>query len=910
MATSFSNPYGSGDRIATVYVSASPGLIEGDPRAFVNGTIIGPGSGPTKDFFLARFYKGVSAAWLKFEFLSPQVIDGWRFGQAEPFPQGFWRWFGSNDDATYEPIGNTFELVGGSDIGSVKPGLDGNTLAYKFYRLSLISGTTYNGVNESPYIFEIDFRIEAGVAEPSSDSESESASASEVYVPTFGSLYGFGNRLSSLEEGTDHYNRRLIEASTTLPVAFEASRLIDGLYHTVPFLHFGSNAPGPEIRFDFFSPLVMRGVRVHKATGDNSYWRLEGLVNPDDWKASAGDDPSDSEENEWVYVADVAMTGSGISETIFFNDYKFESYRFVLVSGTVGSFYQFDFDFAFAWNYEAGDRRGFISVTSNMPAHPDNDSSVDISDLIDGRDTQFEDDETTTRETYGFGDVLNMNGYYIDFDFGGQSNVIRGLFYVGRLGVAEYDCQRWDAGSSSWVTMHRFADVISPSPRNFVIWDNDTASTKFRLAGVAGSSFTDNYGFPIQIKLIGPEPDAPALEDESESFDFDFDFVSNYNGWGGRGYRGLYVAASTTFSLITDGPVANLVNGSFANNYANSCYFDNSGVAVAGKYFQFDFKKPVAVSGLKWYQASASSIGVYKLQWSLDGVTFNDVSGTFELGVATTTEVNILNLQTARYWRVTGVSGTTAFVWLNEIEFKTIHHPLEHGDRTLLIDATGTEGADYPNLVTGVVVDPATDTNVYSFGLVFGGQSITYDFLGKYVELTGFAWNVNVGTNAYYWIPEYLDETGWHFIGSAIQIDDTSPGKIVNFGSSYDAKGFRLRLDPAAHGGGINDGNATKHGPISFNIAGFGEYETESFDSESYDSETDTDNYPDSESESESESFDETESSEGSEDSESDSGSEPPSESETDSEGESESGSASEPTVYVAPQVVVIRGFD
>ena len=151
MATSYTNPDGSGNRTATITV-VSAGL----------GGEVGPGgTGP----FLVNGNTTSSAGWfggnnrIDFLFLTPKIIDEVKFYQEDATTHGVWKWQGSNDASTFVDIGGTFTL-GGSAL-QVQTTLAGNTTAYTQYRLQKVSGATSTG----PYIYEFEFKID-GPEEP------------------------------------------------------------------------------------------------------------------------------------------------------------------------------------------------------------------------------------------------------------------------------------------------------------------------------------------------------------------------------------------------------------------------------------------------------------------------------------------------------------------------------------------------------------------------------------------------------------------------------------------------------------------------------------------------------------------------------------------------------------------------
>lgn len=158
MATSYANPGGTGDRRASITTSWSSGLFaSGDADNLINGVT----------FALdCWFNAGLTTAAIKFDFGVgvAKTIDTFRWYQSNNTSHGSWQWYGSNDDATYTALGSSFSLEGPSGGGVheiTEP--SGNTNGYRYYQMQRLSGNT---TSAGPFLYEIEFKIDTGVAPP------------------------------------------------------------------------------------------------------------------------------------------------------------------------------------------------------------------------------------------------------------------------------------------------------------------------------------------------------------------------------------------------------------------------------------------------------------------------------------------------------------------------------------------------------------------------------------------------------------------------------------------------------------------------------------------------------------------------------------------------------------------------
>ncbi len=150
--------YEMGNRKDSITVTSSLSAISGSAwQNMVDGDI-GPGSSSNS----AWWTNGVSVVneWLKFDLGSARVVIEARYHQDEgntTAHQGQWKWQGSTDNSSWTDIGSQFQF-GGSLI-QIQTQLNGNTTAYRYYRLLGISGTTvYN------YQMEMEFKYATSAA--------------------------------------------------------------------------------------------------------------------------------------------------------------------------------------------------------------------------------------------------------------------------------------------------------------------------------------------------------------------------------------------------------------------------------------------------------------------------------------------------------------------------------------------------------------------------------------------------------------------------------------------------------------------------------------------------------------------------------------------------------------------------
>ena len=158
-STSYDNALGSGDRTATITVTESRAAhIQGTLSKTVNGQTTGNGQ-----WYMGGVMPGdaVPVDWLKWDLGSSKVIDEARFYQQNTTTHATYKWQGSTNDSDWTDVGGTFVLggAGSTDASSFQTitTLNGNTTAYRYWRILGVSGQNSSG----PYCFEFEFKIEA-----------------------------------------------------------------------------------------------------------------------------------------------------------------------------------------------------------------------------------------------------------------------------------------------------------------------------------------------------------------------------------------------------------------------------------------------------------------------------------------------------------------------------------------------------------------------------------------------------------------------------------------------------------------------------------------------------------------------------------------------------------------------------
>jgi hypothetical protein len=129
-----------------------------------------------------------------------------------------------------------------------------------------------------------------------------------------------------------------------------------------------------------------------------------------------------------------------------------------------------------------------------------------------------------------------------------------------------------------------------------------------------------------------------------------------YTNIGGEGDRRSWLVVSTTATISGGGSVANLIDGTLANNI----YFAN-GQSGVNLVFDFGSGNSPLIDEFTWYQDSAHTQGTWSFRGSHDNSTWTDILTGINLGNASATDVHALTNSTGyRYYGLFQTGGTTS----------------------------------------------------------------------------------------------------------------------------------------------------------------------------------------------------------------------------------------------------------
>jgi len=146
-STSYANSGGTGDRTGSITITKSNASCPLSETILLNGT-----NNSGSSFFGSGIVDG---DWFYFDIGSSKIIDEMKWYQQNTSSHGTWKVQGSADAASWADIGSSFTL-GGASTQTITT-ISGNTTAYRYYRLYLITGPPSN----VPYLYEIEFKISA-----------------------------------------------------------------------------------------------------------------------------------------------------------------------------------------------------------------------------------------------------------------------------------------------------------------------------------------------------------------------------------------------------------------------------------------------------------------------------------------------------------------------------------------------------------------------------------------------------------------------------------------------------------------------------------------------------------------------------------------------------------------------------
>jgi hypothetical protein len=182
----YTNSGGMGYRIGPVAVTTDIPYLYG-PGGFGSGeeisimALIDGSYEPNYDhsfWWWGPYGKPLAGCYVRFDFGYPVIISEatWWQGNHSTADNGTWQWQGSNDDGTWDNIGDTFELhgsgpgpggpwtvhvPGGYKSGLVLSTLNDNITAYRYYRMLGVSGGLAVGWEN-----EVDFQIGVSINPP------------------------------------------------------------------------------------------------------------------------------------------------------------------------------------------------------------------------------------------------------------------------------------------------------------------------------------------------------------------------------------------------------------------------------------------------------------------------------------------------------------------------------------------------------------------------------------------------------------------------------------------------------------------------------------------------------------------------------------------------------------------------
>ena len=250
MATSYANLGGSGDRRGVVGVFLSP------------QTLIGGAAHPELldgDFDNELYFASatVSSAYWLFDFGSPVVIDEAKFYQDIADSNGVWKWQGSNDNSSFTDIGSSFTL--GTSATHTITELNGNTTAYRYYRLQGVSGS----LSGASWVRQWEFKID-GMVDPTSGTS---------YANTGGtgdrrSIITMSN--SGIIAGTPPYNG-FINGNTADNVDYFTGGALSGSVY---------------VRWDFGSgnaQIIKQAKFYHSNQDTHGVWKWQGSNDASSW---------------------------------------------------------------------------------------------------------------------------------------------------------------------------------------------------------------------------------------------------------------------------------------------------------------------------------------------------------------------------------------------------------------------------------------------------------------------------------------------------------------------------------------------------------------------------------------------------------------------------------------------------
>lgn len=149
--SSYGHAGGIGDRTASITASTDASLGSGS----VIANLIDGASG-TNSTDSVELSAGQSGKYIRFDFGTGVIIDGFRWYQSALGAQGTCVFEGSNDASSWTQIGSSFTLGNSSPLPVASLFSGANSTSYRYYQIRQTSGTT----TSTPWCQEIEFRIQ------------------------------------------------------------------------------------------------------------------------------------------------------------------------------------------------------------------------------------------------------------------------------------------------------------------------------------------------------------------------------------------------------------------------------------------------------------------------------------------------------------------------------------------------------------------------------------------------------------------------------------------------------------------------------------------------------------------------------------------------------------------------------
>lgn len=663
--TSYSSDISVGDRRNKIAVFTTATLGGGNMLNLINGSV-------TDDSTGSVYWTLSSAATeIVFYFFEAEVvIDEVIWKQSATSSHGTWQWEGSNDGSSYTNIGSTFTL--GGSTSQTQTTLNGNTTAYKYYRLTKVSGTRQS----TPWLREIEFKADIIAASPYSYSTPISSGDRTSLITI--------TNLNTITNGT-------------------YSNLIDGAFGNTnaDSIAFSANSSPRWIQFALGADYIVKQFKWYQSLDSgHGTWQFQGSLDGG---------------STWVNIGATFTLGIGTGNWynhIYQNAVAYPIYRLLFISGTTSNspwIQEMEF-LAYAppppdttaWDtiYSVGDRRDLIAVKSTAPFN-----NGHLLNLIDG----------------GFG---NNTTESVDWSSSSSAMSIIFYFFEAELVIDEailrqstsdtHGTWQW-AGSnngSSWTNIGSTFTLGGATEDHHTELNGNTNAYKYyRLEKTSGSTNSTPWLEEFEFK-VGITTPATYAYDTAPICTGDRSTVITVDNLG----------------TMSGGPVENLVNGDFSNNGTGSTDFSSG---TDDRWIEFDFgSNGYAIKQAKFYQSVATLQGTW--QWEgWDSANWLAIGDPFELGdgpIGTSWQNELSdNIVAFTKYRLIRISGSTDNTpWLQEIEFIALEGiPPEPSEDnwptsttqylTTLLDANEGPTATTQYLVNAVEVDSTSGINTTQF---------------------------------------------------------------------------------------------------------------------------------------------------------------------------------------------------